>query len=202
MTPRSIIHRKDGNQIETSCSVADNGKMPMTKMNGDENNQTDWSLEQQGENLDHETFTNVRSDSAEFVVQEATHVDVTHQRIYHFFKKQLNIADQGLSFSSSMRIFIHSVLNGLEVQKFVYLFQSDIEWTLEQVYEFVIKTRRTDDHFEWFTHHLHRYNDQTNDDNFQKKVQWLLLYIGQTNYVDLSLFSSLTHSIYCFPLSL
>jgi hypothetical protein len=94
----------------------------------------------------------------------------------------MNIIDHGLSHASTL-FLIDFVINYLDVQKLVYLFQSNMDWTLEQVYAFIIKTRTAKDLFGHFIRHFERYNKHANDDDIEKNVKWLSAYIKQINYV-------------------
>ena len=60
----------------------------------DDNDLTDWSFNQE-DVLDYNTICNDNKILDHFMIQEATHIYVTQQRIYHFFEKRMAIKSQG-----------------------------------------------------------------------------------------------------------
>ncbi|CAF3298433.1 unnamed protein product [Rotaria socialis] len=127
----------------------------------DDNNLTDWSFNQE-DVFDYKTISNDNKIFDQFMIQEATHIYITQQRLYHFFQKRMAIKSQ-------------------DIHKFIFQLQSTLEWHLEQLYEFTMKTRITKLLFDSFVNSFKKSNLE-NDEDLINKVHWLVNYIKESNY--------------------
>ncbi|CAM2707718.1 unnamed protein product [Rotaria socialis] len=126
--------------------------------NGDSG--TDWSFHQE-EMQSIEKQSNDLNIVDNVTVKEATHIYVTQQRIHHFF-------------------YHHMFIKSEDFHKFVFLLQSKLGWHLEQLYQYIMKTRTRKIWFDQFINEFHKI-DMKNQ-NMEKKVEWLVYLIQTTKY--------------------
>ncbi|CAF1102219.1 unnamed protein product [Rotaria magnacalcarata] len=127
----------------------------------DDNNLTDWSFNQE-DVFDYNTISNDNKIFDQFMIQEASHIYITQQRLYHFFQKRMAIKSQ-------------------DIHKFIFQLQSTLEWHLEQLYEFTMKTRITKLLFDSFVNSFKK-SILENGEDLINKVHWLVNYIKESNY--------------------
>ncbi|CAF1379982.1 unnamed protein product [Rotaria magnacalcarata] len=68
-----------------------------------------------------------------------------------------------------------------DIHKFIFQLQSTLEWHLEQLYEFTMKTRITKLLFDSFVNSFKK-SILENGEDLINKVHWLVNYIKESNY--------------------